>query len=285
MRHSNIFAARRSPFGALIVFLVCAFLAAAVIGYSEKSRIDQERNRVAALAGEYALAIQMNIEEELSAAYGLASLVQLNQGNIQGFETTANALRAFYPGVAALELAPGGVVQHIVPLAGNEKAIGHNLLKDPERDKEALRARDTGKLTLAGPFQLIQGGLGAAGRMPVYLKDKSGNRQFWGFAIVLIRFPDALAPAHLPLLAEKGYSYALSRVHPDTRVKHVIAASPGNAPVNPVNREVSIPNASWTLSIAPRDGWIDPVALAAKGALAMLVAMSIAAAWQKLRRR
>ncbi|WP_414730739.1 CHASE domain-containing protein, partial [Vibrio vulnificus] len=44
-----------------------------------------------------------------------------------------------------------GIIQSIYPLAGNEKAIGHNLLKDDARKKEALNAVESGKLTLAGP--------------------------------------------------------------------------------------------------------------------------------------
>jgi sensor domain CHASE-containing protein len=51
-----------------------------------------------------------------------------------------------------LQLAPNGIIKHIVPLAGNEKAIGHNLLADEKRNIEAIQALKTKKLTLAGPF-------------------------------------------------------------------------------------------------------------------------------------
>ncbi len=61
-------------------------------------------------------------------------------------------------------LAPNGVVTQIYPLAGNEAAIGHDLLNDPRRRTEARAAIESRKLTLAGPFRLIQGGI-AEGRM------------------------------------------------------------------------------------------------------------------------
>jgi len=58
---------------------------------------------------------------------------------------------------------------------GNEKAIGLNLLEDPVMKKEATLARDTGKLVLAGPLNLVQGGVGVIGRLPVLLEGEDGK--------------------------------------------------------------------------------------------------------------
>lgn len=285
MQPTNSSAKRRSSTSTIAVFVVCTLLAVALIWYTEASRVEHERNRVSNLAGEYALGLQMNIENALSATYALATMVELNHGDMHEFDTAAAALRSFYPSIAALELAPGGVVMRVSPLLGNERAIGHNLLTDPERDKEAFRARDTGKLTLAGPFPLVQGGMGAAGRLPVYLTDDTGKRQFWGFVVVLIRFPEILAPARLPALIERGYDYALWRIHPDTGRKHMIASSSNEALNNPVDRAVQVPNATWTLSVAPHEGWINPVALAVKAAIALFIVLLATASWRSLAAR
>lgn len=282
MQPANSIAYRRSPTSTAIVFIGCALAAAVLIWSTETSRIEQERSRVSNLAGEYALALQMNIENALSATYALATMIELNHGNTRDFATTAAALRSFYPGIAALELAPGGVVTDISPLAGNEKALGHNLLTDPERDKEAFLARETGKLTLAGPFNLVQGGQGAAGRLPVYLRDEKGQGRFWGFVIVLIHFPGLLGPARLPALVERGYDYALWRVHPDTGLRQMIVSSSSTPLIDPVNRAVQVPNASWTLSVAPRGGWISPAMLAMKAAIALFIALLATASWRTL---
>ena len=69
--------------------------------------------------------------------------MQQGGGKIDNFEATAIGMLPYYPGAASLQLAPDGVIREIVPLAGNEKAIGHNLLADPTRNKEAFLARDT----------------------------------------------------------------------------------------------------------------------------------------------
>jgi len=97
-----------------------------------------------------------------------------------------------YPGAAALQLKPDGILKYVVPLKGNEGAIGHNLLLNPERTKEAFLARDTGKLTLAGHFNLVQGGVGGCCSLTYFLKNSQGTKSFWGFSTVLFRFPEVL---------------------------------------------------------------------------------------------
>jgi PAS domain S-box-containing protein len=202
--------------------------------------------------------------------------VRQGKGNIPNFDTTANEMLPYFPGVSSLQLAPGGVVLRSVPLAGNEGAIGHDLLKDPKRNKEAFLARDTGKLTLAGPFNLVQGGVGAVGRLPVFLDNRNGKRSFWGFTCVLIRFPEVLSPARLSGLVERGYQYELWRTHPDTGEKQIIVSSSQNPLLNPVERSLELPNGTWTLSVAPSDGWSDPTGLALKAALGLLFSLLVA---------
>ena len=74
-----------------------------------------------------------------------------------------------YRGISNLQLAPNGVVTQIYPLGGNEAAIGHDLLNDPRRRIEAQAAIESRKLTLAGPFTLVQRGMGVIGRLPVFV--------------------------------------------------------------------------------------------------------------------
>lgn len=260
---------------AALVFLLAAGCAAAVVGRWEQHRLQAERARVSDQTGDQARAIQRHIERALSATYALAALVRQGNGTVANFASVAQEMLPFYPGVSALALAPGGIVRYFVPLAGNEKAIGHDLLKDPARTREAFLARDTGRLTLAGPFNLIQGGLGAAGRLPVFLDDGQ-SRSFWGFTIVLLRFPEALDPNRLSGLVERGFVYRLWRIHPDSGQGQVIAESSPVAPIDPVEHTLDVPNATWTLSVAPVRGWGDPPGLALKAGLGLLFSLLLA---------
>jgi diguanylate cyclase (GGDEF)-like protein len=111
-----------------------------------------------------------------------------------------------------------------------------------------------GELTLAGPFNLIRGGMGAAARLPIYLETARGE-SFWGFSAVLIRFPEVLTSANLPSLAEAGYAYELSRIHPDTHDIHIIASSTAPLIADPESFYIDVPNVQWTFSITPVTTW------------------------------
>jgi signal transduction histidine kinase len=266
---------------AALVFVVAAALATGLIWRQEQTREREKQNRVANLAAERAYAVQISIDRALAATYALSALLQQGKGVIPDFTVTAAKLLRYYPGVAALQLAPGGIVREVVPLQGNEKAIGHDLLRDPARDKEALLARESRQLMLAGPFELRQGGVAAAGRLPVFLDDGRGGDTFWGFAIALVAFPAVLASAQLSELPARGYAYELSRVHPDTGEKQVISAS-AVAPLRPVERTLQVPNATWTLGVAPVLGWEHASGWWWKSAVALFLCLLLAwqAAWQ-----
>ena len=259
---------------AAVVFLFAAVAGAFLVWQSDSQREQQHRAVVSDMAADHAQAIQRNIERALSATYALAALVRQGNGRVPEFAATARQMLPFYPGAVSLQLAPDGVVRQVAPLAGNEKAIGHNLLQDPVRNKEALLARDTGKLTLAGPFTLVQGGLGAVGRLPVYLgEDRAG---FWGFTTVLIRFPQVLDDARLGQMSENGYGYVLWRLHPDSGERQVIARSAEAPLAEPLDQHFDLPNGRWTLSVAPLSGWRDPYGLAYKIALALQFSLLLA---------
>ena len=256
-------------------FVASAAVASALIWRSELGDRAEARARAGDLAADHAQALQRGIERALSATYAIAAMVRQGQGDLQNFEAVATEMLPFYPGIAALGLSPGGVIRQVVPLAGNEKSIGFNQLQDLAQNREAIRARDTGQLTLAGPLKLAQGGLGVVGRLPIFLDDAMGGRTFWGFTYVTLRFPQALQAAQLGELTRRGFAYELWRIVPDTGERQQVDASNAAALNSPAQRNLTLPNGSWTLSIAPIKGWTDWGRLQIKMAVALLICLLI----------
>ena len=267
---------RRPLLGALVVFLLAAVAAASVVWRLDEHTRQEARARATNAVDDHADALQRAIEHSLSATYALAALVHQGKGSVPNFDEIAGQMLPSYPGVSELALVPGGIIRNVVPLAGNEKAIGHNLLQDPAQNKEALLALDSGKLTLAGPLNLVQGGRGVIGRLPVFLRDATGTPHFWGFTLVVMRVPDMFDAARLPELAEQGFAYELWRMHPDTGQRQVIAASTPVPMIDPVEKTLPVPNATWTLSAAPIGGWGDPPRRALHVALGLLFSLLLA---------
>lgn len=258
--------------GALLVFMLAAICAGAVVWALERQERSQQRTQVADMAGDHVQALQRAIELTLSANNALVALVRQGKGSVTQFEEIGNEMLPFYPGVAAMGLSPDGVVRYVVPRRGNENLIGFDQLNDPRQGLESVRARETGRLTLAGPVELVQGGLGVVGRQPVYLENGHGQRVFWGFTYVTIRLPEILEVARLPQLTTRGYHYRLWRVRPETGDQQTIAVSDPAPGTDAVSRSMTLPNGQWTLSVDPAHGWGNPARLALRSAMALLFA-------------
>ncbi len=263
----------RSPVLKIWVITLVAFIAGLLVSGTgvwqfERGRIKDRRQEVADLTSQVADNIHDSLNRSLSATYALAAVIRQNQGTINTFPQLAQEMLGLYSGITNLQIAPHGVIAEIFPLSGNEKAIGHNLLEDTKRNKEALLAVRTRNLTLAGPFDLIQGGKAVIGRLPVFLNNQNGAEYFWGFSNAMIRIPEFFQVVNVQQLTAKGYSYQISRIHPDSGAKDVFAAS-GALMRQPVSQKISVPNGEWTLAVEPVAGWYSAGTIATEAVFIM----------------
>ncbi|MBE2257927.1 MAG: CHASE domain-containing protein [Rhodobacteraceae bacterium] len=268
----------RPASAAVLVFFVAAALATGLIWHDHDDRQREARELAGDLVAERMYAIQGSIDRALSPTYALLAMLQQGSGTIARFEATAGQLLRYQAGVAALQLAPGGVVRQVAPLNGKEQVMGRDLRADPAAQRAALLARDSGQMTLTAPFRRSEGGIAVAGLLPVFLDDGDGRQAFWGFAIALIALPEALAPARLAELVARGYAYQLSLLPAGSDQRLLIDTSPTLLPIEPVERHLQVANATWTLRIAPAQGWIDLAGLSWKAGVALLLCLLLA--WQ-----
>jgi sensor domain CHASE-containing protein len=248
----------RSVLYALGVLLVCLLGSYLFLFRLEHVRVLQEREKARYVVDSYATKIQYVVANAFSSAYLVEALLRQGEGRISEFYSYAEELVKMHPSTININLAPRGVVTKVYPFERNKKAIGHDLFANPERSREALLARDSGKATIAGPFDLIQGGYAMAVRLPVFMGEPEGDitaqEKFWGLICVTFAFPDVLDPVKLEYLDKQNYVYQLSRIHPDTGDRIVLLRS-AETLIEPVERKVHLPNADWILSVTPKGGW------------------------------
>ncbi|MEG1943701.1 MAG: CHASE domain-containing protein, partial [Angelakisella sp.] len=182
---------RKKNLGIAACLLAISMLVSAFIIHNIKVQsYRQEHERISYITETQASKLQSAIGSLFQKTQTLQMLVIQGGGRVENFDTVAAELLD-NSAIRSIQLAPKGVVSQVYPLEGNEEAFG-DLFADPARAKEAILARDTGKLTMSGPFELSQGGFGVVGRQPVYLPDQEGKPSFWGFAIIVLDLPDAL---------------------------------------------------------------------------------------------
>ena len=242
--------------GVLLALLLSALVSAVFLWFVEKVRRQNAENQAWQIASTVAHDFGGRLDRSLSVSYALATLVRQGRGKIDNFDTLATEMIHVYGGITALQLAPGGTISQVVPLAGNESVIGFSPLRDPRQGAETQRVVETRQPGLTGPFELRQGGVGVVGRHPVFLADETGVERFWGLTQVLIRIEDLLAAAKLEALRQGGYAYEIWRHRPDDGARHVFVRSGESSLAAPVDVRIAVPNGEWVLSVAPLDGWM-----------------------------
>ena len=157
--------------------------------------------------------------------------------------------------IKAFELAPNGIVTDIYPKQENEGAFGLDMLQEHERKKDAILARDSGKYTIGGPYQLKQGGTGALLFNPVYQDNNSEQGEFWGFVILVIDWERFIGEINLDYLSDADFCYRIWTYDRGSRDKIILAESQDNMPDNILTVECAVPNNTWYFDIIPSEGW------------------------------
>ena len=186
--------------------------------------------------------------------------------------------------IEAYELAPNGIIEKAYPLKGNEKVIGMNTLELPERQKEANIARKSGEYTIAGPYELKQGGTGALLFDPIYIND-GNEKKFWGFSILVLNWDAFLEELEVDKLEDATYHFKVWKE--GNNGKHVTIMSCGNSSLNhTLSVACEVPNDTWYFEIVPFQGWI-PMSYKIFGSIvSVLVAILLSMGyWQIILRR
>lgn len=244
----------------IVTFLVTAIILSGLYVIAVNESISQDRERHRYIAANQSNIIRGCIDTVLARAYTLRTLVDDYDGNTEFFDRQAEKIyteTAESTGVSLknIALAPNGIVKKVYPYTGNEALVGFDFMNNSKAgNMEAITAYQRGELIVTNPFELVQGGFGLAGRLPVFLS-YGQDEKFWGLVTVTMDFDDLLSTINMKLLSNMGIDYALW--FKDEEGKKVDLSVSEHMPKNPVSYEFSIENLTWHLDIAPTDGWVD----------------------------
>ena len=255
---------------ALLAFLICLVLGLAAAAWRVKARADDARARATLEALARGSAVELQLSQVVSAAEVLGAVARQHGGTIPDFQKVAADLLAARPGLASLELQPGGVVSDIVPRAANARVIGLNVLNNPTYRPGATAAIQRRALTVTGPLALYGGESGIVARVPVFQRGRDGRDAFWGFVAVSMRLSEALGRARVDDLARHGYNYLLFAPAAGREKGVTIAARGALAAQSAVQQTVRVHDLEFRLLLQPRSGWINRTKLALE-ALGVLI--------------
>lgn len=166
------------------------------------------------------------------------------------FDRLAGLMMENKDAIEAYELAPDGVVESVYPYEKNKKAIGLNMLEMDERKAEAEKAKESGEYTIAGPFELKQGGVGVIIFDPIYVDD-----EFWGFSMLVLNWDSFLSELHIDKLQEANYQFDVWKMDSDGNRVTIMNDGYGDIE-NALTVSCTVPNDIWYFDIYPKAGWI-----------------------------
>ncbi len=236
--------AKRKFIEVTIILAAALILSELVFKFHLSIERNKEQQNLFLINSYVAQEIQRNISEGISSLNAMEYILKLNNFNPESFDSWKTTVFDQYSKISAIQLAPDGVVRKIYPIENNEKAIGHDLLKDKRRKKGAFRAINAKEITVIGPITLIQNGRKAIiARKPVFKEN-----EFWGFVIVLIDLKDKLLN-ELSDIDQKNIFYKLEGDNPDAAENPVIAQNTDSSSGWISEFPIILPNSQWVLKL------------------------------------
>lgn len=195
-----------------------------------------------------ALSNSLNSRLSLNTALHDFAVARLEDGVPHAtFDTFASGMYARNTGIRAIELAPGGVIEYVYPIPGNEAAVGLDLLNDPRTNvvEDARRAFASGGVVVGGPYDLAQGGQGIVVRELILNLDGTP----WGLTTIVVDIP--------AILSESGLDPGPTDVDFALRDANGTVFWGGSDVFDrsPVVSSIALPEGEWVLAAAPAGGW------------------------------
>lgn len=257
----------------LVVGIISFFIVSVCGQLLNRNTVNEEKMRAAFTAETTVNRIKSQLNRYLDVSEFFQNIIGSgHQMDSKEFQALSQMISDDSQIIKAIELAPDGVVKDIYPLKGNEAAFGIDMLNSPARKHEANLAMKSGQYTIAGPYELNQGGLGSLLFEPIYITDKSGEKSFWGFSILVLDWNRFLEELELDKLTDASYCYQMWKKDGNSGKKTIIAQGGDAIHKGAVQISCKVPNDTWYFEIIPHTGWVT----VKQQALVFLVSVSIA---------
>jgi diguanylate cyclase (GGDEF)-like protein len=241
---------------AMLALLAMALVTAGMLSLEtmlHRSALERQRtavtDRLAVISAklEGRLAAGLNLSRVLAAV--VSTRPDIGTDELNALSTT---LMAGNPLIRSLAVARDNTLVFVHPLAGNEAAVGMNYMANPGQRDTVLRAIRTRSTVVAGPLELVQGGIGLVSRSPIFVGPAGGR--YWGIAAAVLHVnallrdagaDDPASPIAVSIRGEDGLGADGATFFGDEEIQRN----------QPVTLDVRLADGNWRLYAIPRNGW------------------------------
>ncbi|HPN37150.1 MAG TPA: ATP-binding protein [Melioribacteraceae bacterium] len=186
---------------------------------------------------------------------GIAAYIAVNGGiTAEKFYQLADELIQNDTVISTMALSPDCIIKALYPLEGHEAAIGVNLLAHPARKKIVEETIISHKTFVAGPVELVEGGLAFISYTPIFIKNEVDTAKFWGVCDIVIYKDKLLNEARLTEYYG-DFKFCLRGIDGEGDKGEFFWGDSTVYNKNPVNINIVLPTGNWVLSGVPILGW------------------------------
>ena len=181
--------------------------------------------------------------------------------SVPEFHMLAKELLPLNPHIRNIGLAKDNVITHMYPLKGNESAIGLCYLDNAKQRAAVRRVIESKKTVVAGPVNLLQGGLGFISRTPVFLtppEGEPGSGEYWGIASMVVNVDSLFEAAGLSTDLSSDLRIAVRGKDGLGEKGDLFFGDEIVFKSDPILLDVTLPVGSWQLAAIPEKGWSSP---------------------------
>ncbi|WP_409420404.1 diguanylate cyclase [Pseudaeromonas sp. ZJS20] len=246
---------RRLP---LVLGVVSVLLLAMVhreaVRLLEAGRESSLREQISLQLASIRARLELAINDAVNLTQGFDIALSMNHSlSAEEFTRIARYLVKDHQGILNIGLAPDNVVRQVYPVSGNESVLGFDYMAHSDQRQSVLEAIRTRTVTVAGPLELVQGGLGIISRRPLYL-DEGGKPRYWGLVSIVLDYGWLLERAGLAH-PKPGLVLAI-RGRDGQGARGAVFFGPSTAFARqPILQKVELPSGSWQLAAHPAEGW------------------------------
>lgn len=153
--------------------------------------------------------------------------------------------------ISHLALAPDLVVSYVYPEEKNVGALGLDYRTVTGQYHEVLLAIASQDIMLAGPVNLVQGGVALIARLPIF----DEQDKLWGIVSLVIDHQAMFDKIGLHRYPE--YQVVLTRQSADSKQTTLISGKQQLLTDDYISMPINVPGDTWQITLAPRDGqWL-----------------------------
>ncbi len=239
---------------AWIAFIVLSIVFVIAEQQNRTIQFQAQRAEVQTAAGLIRSKLEGSLNADIQLVRGLIAVLSTDLGMSQDrFSEIADMAVGEEEQFINVAVAPGLVVSLVHPYEENSAVVGLDYRETEAQRTAVMRVRETGDIVLAGPVNLVQGGIGFIARFPVYSKGPSGPR-FWGILSAVI---DAEAVYRNAGITDPKDTLQIALKGQDGTggAGALFFGDPAIYDQDPIFLEIVLPAGTWQLAAIPNGGW------------------------------